>query len=89
MGDPSPPPPAPPGRVTHCTLPFLCRIFWPQRKVTFLPSDTSRVLVLGGGAVAATVGKGNSAREGGGAGQHPAPPAPPRPARPGLGPAAP
>lgn len=49
------------GRVTHYTLPFLWRIFWPQRKVTFLPSGTSLVLVLGGGAVAATVGKGNSA----------------------------
>lgn len=66
------PAPRRPGGVTHYTLPFLWRIFWPQRKVTFRPSGTSLVLVLGGGAVAATVGKGNSAR-GGEAASAPAP----------------
>lgn len=66
------------GRVTHYTLPFLWRIFWPQRKVTFLPSGTSLVLVLGGGAVVATVGKGNSApvREGHISALSPPPPGP-------------
>ena len=45
---------------THDTLPFFEAIFFPHRKVRFLPSATSLVLVRGGAGVAATVGKGNS-----------------------------
>lgn len=39
-------------------------IFCPQRKVTFLPSETVLVLVLGGGRVGGTVGNGNSVQGG-------------------------
>ena len=48
---------------THDTLPFFAAIFFPHRKVRFLPSATSLVLVRGGVGVAATVGKGNSGEE--------------------------
>lgn len=52
------------GGDTHDTLPFLDAIFFPQWKVSFLPSVTSLCLVLGGAGVGATVGNGNS-EEGG------------------------
>lgn len=48
---------------THYTLPFFDAIFFPQRKVSFLPSTTSLCLVLRGVGVGATVGNGNSGGE--------------------------
>lgn len=45
---------------THDTLPFFDAIFFPQWKVSFLPSATSLCLVLGAAGVGATVGNGNS-----------------------------
>lgn len=50
--------------ATHVTLPFFDAIFFPQWKVSFLPSATSLYLVLGGAGVGATVGKGNSGEGG-------------------------
>lgn len=48
---------------THDTLPFFDAIFFPQWKVSFLPSATSLCLVLSGAGVGATVGNGNSEEE--------------------------
>lgn len=47
---------------THSTFPCFAAIFFPQRKVSFLPSATSFCLVRGGFGVGATVGKGNAVR---------------------------